>query len=142
MLFRSVTVTDLVNGSTVTAPFSVASTTCGSTAPVAKSAANGSAPASGTSTAPSNGGTYTVGGGFNLQLDGTATSTPNALCTNGLNYLWSIYALPPGSNTSIRPANAAKPTMNLDVVGTYVVKLIVTDGLTVSAPTYMSITGN
>ena len=137
-----VTVTDLVNGSTVTAPFNVASTTCGSTAPVAKSAANGSAPASGTSTAPSNGGTYTVGGGFNLQLDGTATSTPNALCTNGLNYQWSIYALPPGSNTSIRPANAAKPTMNLDVVGTYVVKLIVTDGLTVSAPTYMSITGN
>ena len=137
------TVTDLVSGATATAPFSVAATTCGATAPTAFSAVTGRAAGnSANPAAPYNGGTFTVANsGGSIQLDGTATVAVNAACTSGLSYQWSIYALPPGSAAAIRPSNAAKPNITLDKAGQYVLQLVVGDGLTTSAPTYMSVTG-
>lgn len=63
-----------------------------------------------------------------VQLDGTLSFDDNT-ANNSLQYTWTLQARPIGSVASLTGAATPTPTMIVDVVGTYVVELVVTDEL-------------
>ena len=67
-----------------------------------------------------------VRAGNEVFLDGSASfddNTPSA----SLAYAWSFSSLPPGSNAILLLPDTAMPSFDVDVEGTYVVQLVVTD---------------
>jgi hypothetical protein len=151
------TVTDLVSGATATTTSTISTGACGNNAltpgvkvtSAAGTGGNGALAVSTSPALPTSLGTFTLAtaGQGSLQFNGTLDSSGNPLidpntCAGSLTYKWSIYALPPASAAAIKSDTAAKPTLLLDVKGTYELSLVVSDGLQTSAPIYMTVTGN
>jgi uncharacterized repeat protein (TIGR01451 family) len=88
----------------------------------------------GSNTAPiSNAGAdQSVNLGTSINLDGSGSSDPDG---NTLSYQWSIDSQPANSSASFDNAQIAMPTFTADMVGTYVVSLIVNDGELTNADT-------
>jgi len=75
-----------------------------------------------------------------VTLDGSGSSDVD---DDPLTYAWSFTSQPPGSFATLSDSNAEKPTFVVDVVGTYVVQLIVNDGIVDSESNSANIvTGN
>jgi len=79
-----------------------------------------------------------VARGATVQLDGSgsldADGTP-------LSFAWTMLSRPAGSTAALLPGNSvASPTFTADVVGDYVIQLIVNDGLLDSAPDTVVVT--
>jgi hypothetical protein len=70
-----------------------------------------------------------------VQLDGSGSIDPEG---QGLTYLWSLIAKPPGSAAVLSSTTAQKPTFTADLVGTYTAQLIVNDGFLPSTPVTVS----
>jgi hypothetical protein len=66
-----------------------------------------------------------------VQLDGTGSTDVDG---NVLTYSWTILSKPTGSTASLSSSTYPQPTFNADIVGTYVVQLIVNDGTVNSLP--------
>lgn len=64
--------------------------------------------------------------GDTVMLDGTESFDDNTASAN-LTYSWSFTSLPAGSDASLDDTGSAMPSFVADVVGTYVVQLLVTD---------------
>jgi hypothetical protein len=78
--------------------------------------------------------------GDTAALDGSGSSDVD---DDPLTYAWSFTSQPPGSFATLSDSNAEKPTFVVDVVGTYVVQLIVNDGIVDSESNSANIvTGN
>jgi len=63
-----------------------------------------------------------VNGGINIQLDGSNS------VGNALTYTWSFVSKPSQSSASLNNATTVNPTFTADMVGTYLVQLIVNNG--------------
>jgi hypothetical protein len=75
-----------------------------------------------------------------VQLDGSASSDVDG---DSLTFTWSFISRPGGSNATLSNTKAMKPALDVDVAGTYTVRLIVNDGTVNSAPDTVTIsTGN
>jgi hypothetical protein len=72
-----------------------------------------------------------------VQLDGSGSSDPD---DDPLTYAWSFVTLPAGASAALNDADTVNPTFLADVSGTYVVELIVNDGVSDSAPDEVIIT--
>ncbi|MFH0728120.1 MAG: PKD domain-containing protein, partial [Pseudomonadota bacterium] len=72
-----------------------------------------------------------------VQLDGSGSTDVDG---NVLTYAWSFVTRPSGSTATLSGATLVNPTFTLDKFGTYVVQLIVNDGIASSAPDTVSIT--
>ena len=72
--------------------------------------------------------TLHVGG--TVRLDGTGSSDPEG---STLTYAWTFVSRPNGSTAALDQANTSKPSFTADVVGRYVVALVVRDGALDSA---------
>jgi hypothetical protein len=83
------------------------------------------------------GNNQTVGVGDSVALDGTGSSDANG---DSLTYLWSLVSAPAGSTASIQPDNVATTSFVPDQDGSYVISLVVNDGLVDSAPSSVTIT--
>jgi hypothetical protein len=78
--------------------------------------------------------------GSNVVLDGTGSSDADG---NPLTFAWSVVSRPAGSAASINFPTSVSPTFVPDVAGSYLIQLIVNDGLLTSTPDTMMIdTGN
>jgi len=75
--------------------------------------------------------------GTTVTLDGSKSSDPNG---DPLTYTWSFVSKPAGSAAALSDASAQKPTFTADVVGQYVVGLVVNDGKVSSASSTVTIT--
>jgi hypothetical protein len=82
-------------------------------------------------------GTLNVTVGKTVYLDGTLSSDPGGA---NLDYSWTLLSSPNGSQAIISSSSDPQASFTADVAGTYKVKLIVTNGLTDSAPAYAEIT--
>jgi hypothetical protein len=80
-----------------------------------------------------------VPAGATVTLNGSGSTDANSL---PLTYLWSLISVPTASSTSLVAANTAFPTFAADVPGTYVVQLIVNNGLNRSRPATVTITAS
>ena len=69
--------------------------------------------------------------GATVSLNGSGSSDVDG---NPLTYSWSLISVPPGSGATLVNPTAVNPTFVADMPGTYVVQLIVNDGLVDSAP--------
>src|SRR5580700_1404562 len=72
-----------------------------------------------------------------VQLNGSGSTDVDG---NPLTYSWSFLTLPQGSHATLSNPNAVNPTFAADVLGTYVVQLIVNDGFLNSTPATVTIT--
>jgi len=61
-----------------------------------------------------------------IQLDGTGSSDAE---NDPLTYLWEMIAKPEGSRAALSDTTVARPLFTADVLGSYVVQLIVDDGI-------------
>ncbi len=75
--------------------------------------------------------------GATVQLDGSGSNDPDG---DLLGYQWSFATVPVGSGAAISDPSAEMPTFVVDLPGTYVVQLVVDDGVLVSAPDNVVIT--
>ena len=66
-----------------------------------------------------------------VQLDGTGSTDVDG---NALTYSWAIISKPTGSAATLSSSTYPRPTFNADIVGTYIVQLIVNDGTVNSLP--------
>lgn len=66
-----------------------------------------------------------------VQLDGSASSEPTML---PLSYLWSFSSRPPGSAATLSDATLVNPSFVLDLPGSYVIELVVNNGIKDSQP--------
>jgi RHS repeat-associated protein len=66
-----------------------------------------------------------------VQLDGTGSTN---ITRNFLTYSWAILSKPAGSTATINSPTFPRPTFYADVVGTYVIQLIVSNGTFSSVP--------
>jgi hypothetical protein len=79
----------------------------------------------------------TVRTGETVTLDGSASSDPDG---GRLRYKWAFNTIPPGSKAVLSNAQSVNPTFTVDVAGTYVVSLIVSDCYSSSSPDTVMIT--
>lgn len=79
----------------------------------------------------------TVTRGQTVQLNGTASSDVNG---QSLTYLWSFTQAPAGANPTLSNPTAANPTFVASQSGTYIVQLVVNDGIENSTPDTVIIT--
>lgn len=75
--------------------------------------------------------------GAPVSLNGTLSSDPNG---DPLTYRWSLNARPADSQAQLSDPTSATPTITLDVVGDYVIQLVVNDGTLDSDPVSIIIT--
>jgi RHS repeat-associated protein len=66
-----------------------------------------------------------------VTLDGSGSSDVDG---DALTYFWSLSTVPAGSTASLDDPNAVAPTFTVDASGTYVLQLVVNDGLADSPP--------
>lgn len=71
-----------------------------------------------------------------VTLSGSASSDANG---DALTYLWSLTSIPSGSTAVLSSSSIVNPTFTPDVVGDYVVQLIVNDGQANSAPATVTV---
>ena len=71
------------------------------------------------------------------QLDGSASSDADG---DPLTFAWSFMSRPAGSSASLSSPTAVNPTFLVDVPGTYVIQLIVNDGIANSSPDSVTVT--
>lgn len=69
--------------------------------------------------------------GGTAMLDGSASSDADG---DPLRYEWTLVGVPPGSAATLSDPGAVAPTIVADVPGTYVIDLVVWDGVATSAP--------
>jgi hypothetical protein len=82
----------------------------------------------------------TITVGASVQLDGSHSTDVDG---DALTYAWAILSVPSGSNATLSNATAVQPTFVADRVGTYILQLIVNDGIVDSSPaTVMISTGD
>jgi IgGFc binding protein/PKD domain len=81
----------------------------------------------------------TVNAGSTVQLSGAASTDTNG---NQLTYSWAILSQPNGGTATLSNATIVNPTFVANMIGTYVVQLIVNDGTSSSAPVTTTITAN
>jgi hypothetical protein len=75
-----------------------------------------------------------------VQLNGSGSTDVNG---NPLTYQWSLNTTgAPGSRATLSNPNIVNPTFTMDVAGTYVAQLIVSDGVLSSQPATVSITSD
>ena len=74
-----------------------------------------------------------------VQLDGSKSTD---LQGYPLTYNWSILSTPAGSTATLSDAHAVKPTFKADQLGTYVIQLVVNDGVANSSPSTVTISTN
>ena len=72
-----------------------------------------------------------------VQLDGSKSTDIDG---NSLTYSWSFLTVPTGSKAVLSNPNAVQPTFVADVLGTYIVQLVVNDGTVNSTPSTVLIT--
>ena len=73
----------------------------------------------------------TISVGDVITLDGTQSHDANG---DLLTYRWNLLSIPTGSTAILTDETTATPTLGIDVAGTYIVQLIVNDGLVDSSP--------
>jgi hypothetical protein len=87
--------------------------------------------------------------GDQVQLDGSASQDPDGISERAewegrssanLTYLWSWVSRPTGSTASLSSPTSVNPTFSADVEGTFVVSLVVSDGMASSLPDEVTIT--
>ena len=78
-----------------------------------------------------------VAAGQQVALDGTRSSSASGPIVA---YGWTLTTRPVGSSATLSSLTSAKPTFTADVAGTYVVTLIVNDGVSNSDPKSVTIT--
>ncbi|WP_129779573.1 Ig-like domain-containing protein [Peristeroidobacter soli] len=66
-----------------------------------------------------------------VTLDGSASSDPDF---DALSYTWVIAAAPQGSTAALSAATTVRPTIRLDLPGSYTFRLVVSDGQLTSTP--------
>ena len=71
-----------------------------------------------------------------VQLDGSGSSDADG---DSLTYSWSFTARPTGSKAKLSNTTALKPAFDIDVAGTYTVRLIVNDSTVDSSPDTVTI---
>ncbi len=82
----------------------------------------------------------TVGVGALAQLDGSGSTDPDG---DLLTFTWQIVDSPAASQATLSEATAVRPTVTVDVPGTYTVSLVVSDGQSPSPPDLVMLrTGN
>jgi hypothetical protein len=106
------------DGTTDSAPVTVTITTTNS-APVANAGA-----------------AQSVAVGTVVRLDGRASSDPD---NDPLTFVWSFTTVPANSTATLANPSTAQPTFTVDRAGTYVVQLIVNDGLLNSTPVTVTV---
>ncbi len=72
-----------------------------------------------------------------VTLDGSASSDANS---DALTYKWAFTSKPNGSSATLSSTTIPKPSFTADVVGTYILSLIVNDGKVNSSASSVSIT--
>ena len=72
-----------------------------------------------------------------VQLDGSGSVSPNG---GLLTYQWTLFTKPPGSLSTLNNGTVANPTFLADTVGSYVLRLVVNDGVSDSAVSEVTIT--
>ena len=82
------------------------------------------------------GATQSVRAGTMVELDATGSSDADG---DALAYSWSLASKPATSAAVIAGATAARPTLLVDVAGSYTLRLIVNDGRVDSAPAQVTI---
>jgi hypothetical protein len=70
-------------------------------------------------------------------LDGTGSTDPEL---DPLTYAWALTSRPAQSSTALSDPTLPQPTLPIDRPGTYVVRLVVNDGMADSAPDWITIT--
>lgn len=81
----------------------------------------------------------TVHFGATIQLNGGGSSDPDG---DGLTFAWALLTVPEGSAAALSDTGALTPTFVADRPGTYVVQLIVNDGIVNSAPASVTVTAD
>ena len=74
--------------------------------------------------------------GDSVRLDGTRSGDPDR---DPLTYRWVLSERPAGSGATLSAADDARPGFVADVAGSYVARLVVSDGALESAPAWVSI---
>ena len=74
--------------------------------------------------------------GATVTLDGSQSTDPNG---DLLTYSWSFSSVPSGSAALLSDSSSVNPSFNVDVAGSYVVSLMVSDGTENSVPDTVSV---
>ena len=82
-----------------------------------------------------------------VTLDGSASSDVDIIASGDadsdmLAYRWSFLLVPPGSGATLSNTAAVNPSFTIDVLGDYVLQLIVNDGTVDSTPDTVSVSTN
>lgn len=80
----------------------------------------------------------TVALGSRVQLDGSTSFDPDGA---SLTYSWTKIAVPNGSDATLSDTTTPKPSFDVDVEGTYIFELVVSDGELQSAADQVTVTG-
>ncbi len=78
----------------------------------------------------------TVSVGDTVTLDGSGSSDPDG---DALSFRWRLVSVPAGSGIGLEAAESPRPWFTPDTEGEYVVRLVVSDGITESIPDEVSV---